>query len=129
MSFGNELQDYLRNGAERETFTEAYRLMLLMLAPMAPHISHELWESTGRGSMLAEEAWPDWDPELVFQQTVTLVVQVNGKVRDRLEVSPDIGQEEAEKLALASPKVASWVSRGIKRVISRPPSLVNIVSE
>jgi leucyl-tRNA synthetase len=129
MSFGNELQDYLRNGAERETFTEAYRLMLLMLAPMAPHISHELWESTGRGSMLAEEAWPDWDPELVAQQTVTLVVQVNGKVRDRLEVSPDIGQEEAEKLALASPKVASWVSRGIKRVISRPPSLVNIVSE
>jgi leucyl-tRNA synthetase len=129
MAFGNELQSYLRDGAEKETFAEAYRLMLLMLAPMAPHITHELWEATGRGSMLADEAWPEWDESLAAERTVTLVVQVNGKVRDRIEVDPGIGPDEAEGLALASSKVANWIEGGVKRIVSRPPSLVNIVTE
>ncbi len=61
-----------------------------MLAPMAPHVSAELWERRGAGSMLATESWPEYDPDLVVESTVTMVVQVNGKVRDRIDVPADI---------------------------------------
>ena len=128
MSFANALQDYLREGAERGTFDQAFRLMLLMLGPMAPHVAHELWERRGYGTMLATEAWPEWDPELVREETVTMVVQVNGKVRDRIEVPADIADEEAERLALASERVAKWLDGGsVKKVIVRAPRLVNVV--
>ncbi len=128
MSFGNALQDYLKGGAETETFDEVFRLMLLMLGPMAPHIAHELWERRGYGTMLATEAWPEWDPELVREETVTMVIQVNGKVRDRIEVPADIADDEAERLALASERVARWLDGGtVKKVIVRAPRLVNVV--
>ncbi len=126
MSLANVMSDYLRRGARRETFEEVVRIMLLMLGPMAPHMSHELWERTGRGEMLAVEAWPSWDPELVKEEVVTLVVQVNGKVRDRIDVPADIDAAEAERVALASPKVEPFLSQ-LEKVISRPPNLVNLV--
>ncbi|MEX2624347.1 MAG: leucine--tRNA ligase [Acidimicrobiia bacterium] len=126
MSLGNVMSDYLRGGARRQTFEEVSRLMLLMLGPMAPHMSHELWESTGRGAMLAIEEWPGWDPDLVKEAVVTLVVQVNGKVRDRIEVAATIDAAEAERVALASPKVQPHADKVVK-VISRPPNLVNLV--
>jgi leucyl-tRNA synthetase len=128
MSFSNELQDYLRSGARTETFAEAYRLMLLMLAPMAPHLAHELWERTGGEGMLAVHPWPAWDADLAREDTVTMVLQVNGKVRDRVEVDASIDAGEAERVALASPKVQAWVDgKPIRQVIARPPRLVNVV--
>jgi leucyl-tRNA synthetase len=126
MSLANVMSDYLRRGARRQTFDEVVRIMLLMLGPMAPHMSHELWELTGRGEMLAVEPWPSWDPELVKEEVVTLVVQVNGKVRDRIEVAADIDAAEAERVALASPKVEPFLPK-LDKVISRPPNLVNLV--
>lgn len=128
MSYANALQDYLRAGARTETFREAYRLMLLMLSPMAPHLSHEMWERLGYGTMLAVEAWPDWDPELVREETVTMILQVNGKVRDRVEVPVGVSPEEAERLALASGKVRAWIDgQTVVQVVARPPRLVNVV--
>jgi leucyl-tRNA synthetase len=126
MSLANVMSDYLRRGARRETFDEVVRIMLLMLGPMAPHMSHELWERTGRGDMLAVESWPSWDPELVKEEVVTLIVQVNGKVRDRIEVPADIDAAEAERVALGSPKVEPFLAN-LEKVISRPPNLVNLV--
>ncbi|MFQ5523869.1 MAG: class I tRNA ligase family protein, partial [Acidimicrobiia bacterium] len=128
MILASGLQDYLASSPRRETFDEAFRLLLLMLAPMAPHISHELWERRGYGEMLALQPWPAWDEELAREETVTMVIQVNGKVRDRLEVSTEVDEAEAEKLALASKKVQAWLDgHEVKRVIARPPRLVNIV--
>ena len=99
-----------------------------MLAPMAPHVSHELWDVLGYGDMLASEPWPEWDPELVKREVVTMVIQVNGKVRDRLEVPADVSEEEAEELALASERIREWTAdREIRRVIVRVPNLVNVV--
>ncbi len=126
MSLANVMTDYLRSGARRQTFEELARLMLLMLSPMAPHMSHELWEVSGRGDMLAVEQWPSWDPELVKEDVVTLVVQINGKVRDRIEVAASIDAAEAERVALASPKISPHADKIVK-VISRPPNLVNVV--
>ena len=90
MILANAMGDYLGNEPRDETFHEVVRMLLLMLAPMAPHISHEIWEMRGYEGMLAKQAWPDWDPELAREETVTLVIQINGKVRDRIEVPADI---------------------------------------
>jgi leucyl-tRNA synthetase len=107
---------------------ECLRMLLLALSPMAPHLSHELWERSGHDTMLASERWPEWDPALVKRDRVTLVVQVNGKVRDRFEVDADISAEEAERLALASERIRGWIADGqVRKVISRPPNLVNVV--
>jgi leucyl-tRNA synthetase len=128
MILANELSDYVAVDPRRDTFDQVFRMMLLMLAPMTPHIAHELWEHLGYGGMLALEPWPVWDEELAREETVTMVVQVNGKVRDRIEVPAGIGEEEAEELALASEKIQSWIDgETVRRVIVRPPKLVNIV--
>jgi leucyl-tRNA synthetase len=128
MSLSNLLADYRRSGARRETFEAAIDLLLLLLSPMAPHLSHELWEKTGHDTMLALEPWPEWDPELVKRDVVTLVIQVNGKVRDRVDVDADISAEEAERVALASERIQEWIGDGtVRKVISRPPRLVNVV--
>jgi leucyl-tRNA synthetase len=130
MGLANSLIDYLNSdeGGRRATFDEAFRLMILMLAPMAPHMTHELWERSGRGTMLAVETWPEWDPELVRQETVTMIIQVNGKVRDRIEVAADIDAVEAEKVALESAKIKAHLDgKKIEKVVVRPPNLVNVV--
>jgi leucyl-tRNA synthetase len=95
---------------------------------MAPHLAHELWERTGNASMLALEPWPVWDESLIVESTVTMVVQVNGKVRDRVNVSPDISPAEAEAIALGLEKVQGWIDGAqVRNVIARPPNLINFV--
>ncbi len=128
MTLTNRLIEASRNGVDRATFQQVAETLIKLLSPMAPHIAHELWERTGHTSMLATEAWPEWDPALVVQKRVTMVVQVNGKVRDRVEVSADISSDEAEKIALGLDKVQGWIDGSVvERVISRPPNLVNVV--
>jgi leucyl-tRNA synthetase len=128
MVLSNELSDYLSGSPRKGTYEEALRLLLLMLSPMTPHLAHELWEQKGYGSMLADEAWPEWDEDLAREELVTLVIQVNGKVRDRLEVSADITSDQATELAMGSEKIQSWIDgQEVKRVIARPPNLVNVV--
>lgn len=128
MSLINLLQDYVAGSPDRETFNEVFRLILLMLSPMAPHVAHELWEMRGYGGLLATSSWPQWDETLVVQSTVTMVVQVNGKVRDRIVVSADISAQEAERVAMESQKIQGWVDgHQIHKVIARPPNIVNFV--
>ncbi|CAN5818645.1 leucine--tRNA ligase [soil metagenome] len=128
MTLTNTLVDYVRTGARRQNLDEAIDRLLLLLSPMAPHVTHELWERTGHSTMLATESWPEWDPALVEHETVTMVVQVNGKVRDRFEVAASVTAAEAEAMALASERICSWVGEGeISRVIVRTPHLVNVV--
>jgi leucyl-tRNA synthetase len=102
--------------------------LLLLLAPMTPHITAELWERRHPGEHLHAQRWPQADPELAKLDTVTLVVQVNGKVRDRVDVAADIDAAEAERVALASERVAELLGgQPPKKVIARPPTLVNLV--
>jgi leucyl-tRNA synthetase len=128
MVLSNDFGDYLSGKPSRETFEEVLRMLLLLLSPMTPHLAHELWEMKGYGRMLATEAWPTWDEDLAREETVTLVVQVNGKVRDRFEVSAEITAEQAERMALDSEKIQGWIDgQEVRKVISRPPNLVNVV--
>ena len=128
MSYVNAIQDYVAGSPRSEVFAEAYQKLLLMLSPMAPHVAHELWERRGHDGVLALEPWPTWDEKIATETTVTMVIQVNGKVRDRVEVPADITAEAAEAAALESEKVRGWVEGNeVKKVIARPPNIVNIV--
>jgi leucyl-tRNA synthetase len=128
MILSNALSGYLDDSPRAEVFGEVLRRLLLMLAPMTPHIAHELWERQGYGTMLATEDWPTWDEELAREETVTMVIQVNGKVRDRVPVAMDITSEEAERLAFSSDKASVFLDgHEVHTVIVKPPRLVNIV--
>jgi leucyl-tRNA synthetase len=134
MELLNAVQRYGRNEAGEEphadVWNEAIDSLVLLLAVMTPHVTAELWEHRHPGEPSVHlQRWPAFDPELVRQDTVTMVVQVNGKVRDRIEVDAGISEADAEAAALASPKVADALNGGKpKRVIARPPRLVNVVA-
>jgi leucyl-tRNA synthetase len=106
---------------------EVAEALVRMLAPFAPHVSEELWERLGHQPSVAHAPWPDYDADLARQDTVTMIVQVNGKVRDRIEVSAGISEDEARALALGSEKVKAYLSGAPVKVIVRPPVLVNVV--
>ena len=102
--------------------------LVLLLAPIAPHICEELWARLGHDESLSREPYPVADPALLVEEQVTCVVQVQGKVRDRLEVSPTIGEEELRELALATAGVQrALAGREVRTVIVRAPRLVNVV--
>ena len=110
------------------SWTEAVESMLLLLTPTAPHITEELWAQRGHPYSIHQQAWPSWDAEVARDELITLVVQVNGKVRDKIEVDAAISEEEAKAIALASPRVQEWLNGSPPRkVFVIPGRLVNIV--
>ncbi len=128
MSFRNVLKAEAEVSGT-EVWNECLEGMLLMLAPIAPHITEELWQKLrpGNGSV-HRRPWPAFDEELVSEDLITLVVQVNGKVRHRLEIPAGTSKEETEQSALAAPKIQSYIEGSkIHKVIVVPERLVNIV--
>jgi leucyl-tRNA synthetase len=104
--------------------------LVLMLAPMAPHIAEELWRvMLGHDRSTLREPWPTWDEELAREVEVVLVIQVDGKVRDRMTVPADADEEACRRLALSSERVARYLEgRDVANVVVRPPKLANIVT-
>jgi leucyl-tRNA synthetase len=131
MEFVNAVYKQLQDeeGVSRGTLDFAIESLLMVLAPMVPHITSELWERRHPDrDPLHHQAWPTADPELVKVEQVTMVVQINGKVRDRVDVDAGIDEEDAIAIASALPKVARALADGQpKRVVARPPRLVNFV--
>jgi leucyl-tRNA synthetase len=130
MELLNAVQRYGREEPPHgDVWSEALDALLLLLAVMTPHVTAELWDLRHPGEpSVHQQPWPEFDPELVRQETVTMVVQVNGKVRDRVEVDAAITEADAVALALALPKVAQVLDGAApKRVVARPPRLVNVV--
>jgi leucyl-tRNA synthetase len=127
----NVLYRYVQSpaGASQVTLDDSLDALLLMLAPMAPHMTAELWERRqGPGSHVHSQAWPTADPAMLAEEMVTLVVQVNGKLRDRAQVPALATEEQVVATALRSSKVAEVLAgREPRRVIAKPPQLVNIV--
>ncbi|MEV5261013.1 leucine--tRNA ligase [Streptomyces anulatus] len=122
-----ELNNHLTKAGGPLSRSVAERLVLL-IAPLAPHIAEELWRRLGHTESVVHQDFPVADPAYVVDETVTCVVQIKGKVRARLEISPAITDEELEALALADAAVvAALGGAGIRKVIVRAPKLVNIV--
>lgn len=108
---------------------EALKTLILLIAPLAPHISEELWEAIGGTYSVHKQSWPEYKAELAASEVFTLVVQVNGKLRDRLEnISLTTTEEEVKQMALSNPNVTPHLEgKEIKNVIYVPKRLINIV--
>jgi leucyl-tRNA synthetase len=114
--------------ADAASWQEAVDALLLMLAPVTPHFAEELWTRTGHAYSIHNRTFPAWDKDLAAEEQVTLVVQINGKVRDKVEVPASITEAEARELALSQPRVKSFLGgRQTEKIIYVPKRLVNIV--
>jgi len=129
MELTNELSASRDAGlAGTPAFKKAVETLLLLMAPPTPHIAEELWARLGKPYSIHNQPWPDYDPELAKEEQITLIVQVNGKVRDRIMVDAGINEEDARTAALASEAAQRFMEgKEPKEVIVVPGRLVNIV--
>src|SRR5690606_9589310 len=110
-------------------YAEAVDTLLLLMAPVTPHVAEELWERRGNDYSVHLQAWPAADLELAAADTIELPVQVDGKLRDRLVITPNTPAEEIERMALASENVQRYLAgRAPMRVVQIPGRLVNVVT-
>ncbi len=107
---------------------EDYEMILKALSPFAPHLAEELWEKMGHQESIFKESWPKYDSDLIKDEEIELVVQVNGKLRDRIKVSAGISETEAKKVVMVSKKVKNFIAeKEIKKIIFVKGKLINIV--
>ena len=115
-------------GLDSGCWSDAVEKLLLLLAPIAPHVTEELWERTGRPFSIHSQLMPSWDEELARDEEITLVVQVNGRVRDRIQAPASIEEAEARELALESARVRPYLEGSeVRQVVYVPGRLVNVV--
>ena len=130
MELTNSLnQVWDRRAIDSTTWNDAVEKLLLLMAPMAPHVAEELWERTGHTFSVHNHSLPEWDPALAADEVFTLVVQVNGRLRDRIEAPVSITEDEAKRMALESESVQPHIAgKNVARIIYVPGKLVNIVA-
>ena len=134
MELGNHLSRVWNDRAhdrsvDAATWRECVSTMLLLLAPLAPHLAEELWERAGHGYSIHQQAFPAWDDALAAEEEITLVAQVNGRLRDRLNVPADISEADAKAAALGSPRVLAHIEgKPVRNVVYVPGRLVNVVA-
>jgi len=123
-----EEEELRKNDEGKSLLKEAMTSLVLLLYPFAPHISEELWERMGHREFLIRTPWLSYDPRLALAEKVTIVVQVNGKLRDRFEIERDTDEEEVKERALGLSRVQSFISgKDVKKVVCIQNKLVNIV--
>lgn len=134
MELQNEMADFTTSvedmtaEANRAVLSECMENLVLLLSPFVPHLADELWERLGKRRSTYEEPWPEYDPDIAAAEEVTIVLQVNGKVRDKILVPADTEAGELERLALESEKVKLFIGdKPVRKVITIPGKLVNIV--
>ena len=133
MEFLNLLEDTLKEVSVedekvKKVLKECFEKVLLLISPICPHISEELWEEIGHKSFISLEAFPKYDPELIKEDTFILVIQVNGKVRDQVEVSVELSKDEIVKIAKERPKIIKYLEgKTLKNVVFVPKKLINFV--
>lgn len=128
--YANAISSFKSDGSEGDKYAlfEAIKTIILITAPMMPHLAEEMWTLIKGEGLISDAAWPIAKAELMQQSSVTIVVQVQGKLRDKLEVAKDMDKAELEALALSSEKVKAFIDgKEIRKVIVVPNKIVNIV--
>ena len=132
MEMVNEMYDYTSKGFSPDkhgpVLRSAMDALMLLIAPFAPHFAEELWESLGNKESIANAPWPKYDPEAIVASELTVIVQVNGKVRSKLMLPAGASDKDIESAALADPKVKEFTNgKTPKKVIVVQGKLVNVV--
>lgn len=112
----------------KAVMAEAVDTLILVLAPFIPHVTEELWQAVGHDSSVHKQQWPVVDEQALVADEVTVIVQINGKVRDKIVMPINVDKAEAEKIALSQPKIADMIAgKAIKKVVVVPNKLINVV--
>ena len=129
MELINDMIDFKDSGGwNTETWNEAVDIYLRIMAPITPHVAEELWERTGKTYSIHMQKWPKVDDSATIEDIITLIIQINGKLRDRVDVSADISENEAKEIALSREQVQKFLAgKKPQKVIYVPGRLVSIV--
>lgn len=128
MEFSNVMGKYKTEVYQSDAWKEAVRTLVLLLAPACPHVSEEIWSKLGYPYSVHNQHWPIYNPELAAEETIEIVLQVNGKIREKVVVPINSNEEELTKLAMANPSIQKLLDgKTIKKVIAVPNRLVNMV--
>jgi leucyl-tRNA synthetase len=132
MELTNEVYSYLNDRKDEDTdyalIRSAAKTILLLLAPFAPFITDELWEMIGYENSIHEMSWPDYKESALEKEEITIVIQVNGKVREKISVDSDISEEEVKEKVLEEEKIQSYLEGNeLIKTIYVPGKLVNLV--
>ena len=115
--------------SDKWALKEAFETLIKLFNPMMPHLAEELWSQLGHSTLLTDEAWPEADESLLIDDTVTLGVQVNGKVRGQITIAPDADEAAAKEAAFAQGNVAKFIEgKEIRKFIYVPGKIVNVVA-
>jgi leucyl-tRNA synthetase len=113
-----------QSGADKEVYSN----LIIMLSPIAPHFCEEVWQNLGNQESVFKSSWPEFDPKILVEDTVTIVVQVNGKVRSKLGVALNLAEEKLREICLADEKLKPWIGdKPLKKFIVVPNKIINIV--
>lgn len=128
MEYVNDLYKLKVDGFSDSVWRDALETLLKLLAPMAPHITSELWQQLGNDGLIEHAGWPEWDDSLIVEDTMTIIVQINGKLRAKLTVPRDAAEEDIKAEALADENVQKFTeNKEPRKVIYVPGRLINIV--
>ena len=129
MELINALVKFKDNSEQgRAVMQESLQAIVLLLSPIVPHITHELWQVLGQDSSLLDQAWPKTDESALVKDSLQIIVQVNGKLRGRIELAPGSDEEQAMAGAMAEQNVTRHMEgKDIRKVIHIPDRLLNIV--
>ena len=115
-------------GLQLEAVKEAVRTVVILLSPFAPHITEELWQILGNQGSIFETPWPGYQPEILKQEEITIVIQINGRLKQRLRLPADVKDDRLKTVALNDKKIKDWIKdRPVKKIVVVPKKLVNIV--
>ena len=113
---------------QNEVIDEAVKTIIILLSPFVPHIAEELWKIIGKEKSILETNWPEYDKSAIVEDVVTMIVQVNGKLRSKVEIPSNAKEEDLKRVVLADPKIKELTTaKTIKKFIIVPKKLVNIV--
>ncbi|MCK5041789.1 MAG: leucine--tRNA ligase, partial [Sphingomonadales bacterium] len=125
----NALSGKIEGEGASEAKKEAIEILVQIINPMMPHIAEEMWEKLGHKTMLAQTLWPKAEPSLLEDDTITIAIQINGKVKDQISVKKDTDKETLEKLAFEQEKIQGYLEgKEIRKVIAIPNRIINIVA-
>jgi leucyl-tRNA synthetase len=128
MEMVNGLYQYKEQDYNKAVMAEAADTLVLLLAPFIPHVTEEMWQELGHEGSVHKQMWPKLDEKALVAEEATVIVQINGKVRDKVVMPMNLDKAEAEKLAMEQPKIAEAIAgKDIKKVVVVPNKLVNIV--